>query len=183
MGPPSEMGAALSHTGDLKPMATFMIGGVARVIRPLNFHWMDNAWPALQQLMNEPPPPHPSEFGEGDDARAAYMQAVEAYNASQFGKSIDAILLVVAEGLDQERELTLIEAEERGEPIAVPPPAAPSKDRLRKVLRPDEMPLIHEPIFELLRESGMRVEGSGEPTPAGGSEGATADPSTETSTG
>lgn len=162
-------------------MATFKIGGVDRVIRPLNFHWMDNAWPALQQIMNEPAPPTLDEFPDSDEGRAAYAEAINQYNAAQFGKSIDAILLVVAEGLDQERELTLIEAEERGETLTLPP--APKKDRLRKLLRPDEMRLVHEPIFDLLRESGMTVAASGETAPAGDSEGMTAAPSTETSTG
>lgn len=163
-------------------MATFRIGGVDRVIRPLNFHWMDNAWPALQQLMNEPEPPVRADFDAGEVGDHAFTAAIDAYNTAQFGKSIDAILTVVAEGLDQERELTMIEADERGEKLD-PLPPAPGQKRLRMLLRADEMQLIHEPIFELLRESGMRVAGVGETTPAGGSEGTAAAPSTETSTG
>jgi len=161
-------------------MAVFRIGGVDRKIRPLNFHWMDNAWPALQQIMNEAPPP---ERPADDDtaALAAWQVEVDEYNRVMFGQSIDAILHVVAEGLDQERELTMIEAEELGTPITPTPPPAPTKERLRKLLRPDEMQLVHEPIFELLRESGMRT-GSGEPKPAGETE-AAADASTVTSTG
>lgn len=163
-------------------MATFKIGGVDRVIRPLNFEWMDRAWPALDLLMNEPPPPSADGLDLDDPVQhAEFMRASQAYHSAQFGKSIDAILTVVAEGLDQERELLMIEAEERGETITPPLPKAPDKARLRKLLRPDELPNVHAPIFDLLRESGMQL--AGEQTPAGGLGGTTAAPSTETSTG
>lgn len=147
-------------------MATFKIGGKDRVIRPLNFHWMEAAWPALQSLLNQPEP-------KSEEERQRLLN-------DTFGETITAILKVVEQGLDQERELTIIEAEEKGEPLDTMPPPAPTLDRLRKLLKPDEVQHLHEPIFDLLRESGMRV---GETAPVGAVEPAGAEGSTDGPTG
>lgn len=147
-------------------MATFVIGGKDRVIRPLNFHWMEAAWPALQSILNQPEP-------ATEEERQRLLN-------DTFGETITAILKVVEQGLDQERELTIIEAEDKGEPLEVMPPPAPTLDRLRKVLRPDEVERLHEPIFDLLRESGMQL---GEKAPVGDKEAAGADASTGAPTG
>lgn len=125
-------------------MATFKIGGKDYEIRPLNFHWQDKVWPQLRAIL--------------DDARRLEASGEDVDPMAEFGRSIDAILDVVAAGLDQERTLTLIEAEERGEPIdPVSIPVPPTKERLRMKLTQAEQNVIHVPLLELLQESGMQL--------------------------
>lgn len=148
-------------------MATFTIGGKDYEIRPLNFHWQDKVWPQLRSIL--------------DDARRLEEAGQEVDPMAEFGRSIDAILDVVAAGLDQERTLALLDAQDRGETIPEPPPA-PTKEYLRMRLTQAEQNVIHVPLLELLQESGMQLgeilTARAGAAPADQQE----DPSTETST-